>query len=188
MKRVKGYVFMAEPPYYKPNVNFLFGQGVDNHPVLFEEELSTYPSISKAVNGMEEFQQMHNGAKNKGIYQVNLRYAETEEELESLKDESNLVVILMLKEDDNSLFLRRTLFGPRTTIDDGGTVPASRLRYNGYQTFVRKGNRSAFDRVLYCYGEIRRQGQLPCVIGQLNMKKVKEKNKKKSKKLNKLKK
>ena len=94
----------------------------------------------------------------------------------------------MLKEDDNSLFSRRTLFGPRTTIDDGGTVPASRLRYNGYQTFVRKGNRSAFDRVLYCYGEIRRQGQLPCVIGQLNMKKVKEKNKKKSKKLNKLKK
>jgi len=171
MNQVQGYIFI---PKFKGNPRRIaFGKGYQNKPELFEEQLNPYTTKEEAIEGTKKYPRTFEEIEKFRIYNLNLRYAKTYEEFQEFQKESNLVVMLMLEENDRSLWAKRCLIGPITNGKPSlGYIPGAKLQDNGYRLFTSKGKRTAFERVLYCHSELRRQGQLPCTIGQLKMKKV----------------
>lgn len=171
MKQVKGYVFIPESRDYA--VRIVFGKspkGIKGVPEPFEERLNPYRTGEEAIEGAKRCFKNYEYVEKSEIYSLALRYAETNEEFHEFEKESNLVVMLLLEEDDLSLWPRNCLIGP---IIEGKTslapIPGAKLRDNGYELFTQKEKRTAFERVLDCHHEVQRQGQLPCTIGQLKM-------------------
>ena len=171
MQQVRGYIFSAKFEYDERKI--MFGKDQKNEPTSFEEILIAYETAEDAIRGAEYFSKKMMNLKTIEFYKINLIYCETVQEFKEFEDESNLVVMLLLGQEDLSLHSKRCLIGPIVKGKRNmGSVPGSKLRDNDYHTFVKIGNRMAFERVLYCYSEVRRQGQLPCTIGQLKMEKI----------------
>lgn len=172
MKQVQGYVFISK--FRDSKLRIAFGKNSEGEQEPFEKRLNNYATESEARDGARKYFEENGWAQKSGIYSLSLRYAETREEVQEFERESNLVVMLLLGDDDTSFWHERQLIGP---IVDGklslAPIPGAKLQDNGYKTFTRKGERTAFERVKYCWSEVRRQGQLPCAIGQLKMKKCK---------------
>ncbi|MBS3066945.1 hypothetical protein J4205_03895 [Candidatus Pacearchaeota archaeon] len=173
MKQVEGYVFSAE--FEDDSRKLIFGNYSKEGPELFEERLRCYSTKDRATKDAHKFCKENKGIRYSEVSHVDLTYAENETDLINLNGESNLVVMLLLDENDSSLHSRRALIGPVVEGKRGMyPIPGSKLRDNGYRTFKKKGDRNALERARYCWNEVRRQGALPCVIGQLKIRKVKK--------------
>lgn len=172
MQQIRGYVFSVE--FEEDSRKLMFGNYSEERPELFEEGLRCYSTKNRAEEDAYKFCKENKRVIHSEVSHINLTYAENETDLKKFEDKSNLVVMLLLDEKDSSLHSRRALIGPMVEGKRGMyPIPGSKLRDNSYKTFTKKGGRSAFERARYCWNEIRRQGQLPCVIGQLKMKKIK---------------
>lgn len=171
MKEVSGYVFMVEPISNK-KIGILYGCGKDNFPEQFEENLSIYKSESETKKNLDKFLEYRTDFKNKGQYKINLKYAESIREFKEFENESNLVVMMILNENDPSLYRKRNLIGPIFEgLTDMPTIPGCSLRLNGHRTFQKDSEITAYRKAMKCHQEQSRQGDMKCTIGQLKIKK-----------------
>jgi len=170
MKLIKGYVFIAE---FSPHFKSLFGKGINREhfeniqtngliPYDLPEEVQKAKSIFLKERG-------NNANLISGKFEM--KVAQSPQDLEVFKGESDLIVVWNVKDDISK---ESRLLGP---IVNGqlpcSTLPGARLYNTGFQTFTifDKSQMSPYERAEYLMKEVNRQGWSAATMAQFFLQK-----------------
>lgn len=175
MKRVNGFVFIADLDNEWPMFGKKGRHTDGSYGNIQTNNLTPYNNLEETIDSGKEFLKKRKNCKKITPAKIQLKIAETEKEAEDkFKDETNLIVIATLKEEN---YIEQRLFGP---IIKGkptyGVIPAAFLSDTNYTTFNRNQLRelTPYQRAVYSAQQICRQAQTPCRIAKLKLERFKD--------------
>jgi hypothetical protein len=174
----QGYVFIAEltngatPLFGKPITTEQIKRGYEN---ITSNEITPYVQEKNMREGMNLYGQNREGVRKLTPAQIDLRLAESKEELEVFRNLTDLVAIMKIEE---AGYTDMRIYGPinKKFMDlYHGVIPAHRIDQNGLLTFKRSkyGDRT-FEVAMEARYQLQRQSDnTPTTIGTFKLKRLK---------------